>query len=161
MIRFIFAILFALLTVYDLALAAESFDLRGSWMRTNAQEDEKAIQFIQIGETYRAHSQERFVFENGRLSHTIDQSVKIQRAEGTELHGKVDFYDSRGCSFKGLDVLIDIQNERTINVLMTVPRYKFVTYSRAPENRWERPTVFRTECRVLEYVEVAVQLYRL
>jgi len=161
MIRFIFAVLFALLTVYDIALAAESFDLRGSWMRTNAQEDEKAIQFIQIKDTFRTQSQERFVFENGRLSHTIDQSVKIQISEGNELHGTVDFYDSRGCSFKNLDVLVDIQNNQTINVLMTVPRYKFLTYTRTPENRWERPTVIRTECRVLEYVEVAVKLYRL
>ena len=161
MIRFIFAVLFALLTVYDLALAAESFDLRGSWMRSNAQEGEKAIQFIKIGETYRATSQERFVFENGRLSHTIDQSVKIIKLEGSELHGTVDFYDSRGCSFKNLEVLVEFQNEQTVNVLMTVPRYKFLTYTRTPENRWDRPTVLRTECKVLEYVEVAVQLYRL
>lgn len=161
MIRFIFAVLFALLTVYDLALASESFDLRGSWMRTNAQEGERAIQFIAIGDTYRAQSQERFVFENGRLSHTIDQSVKIKKAEGSELHGTVDFFDSRGCSFKDLAVIVDIQNDRTINVLMTVPRYKFVTYSQTPVNRWERPTVLRTECRVLEYVESVVQLYRL
>lgn len=159
MIRFIFAILFALLAVYDLALAA-SFDLRGSWIRSNAQEGERPIQFIKIADTYRSHSQERFVFENGRLSHTIDQSVKIQNSEGTELKGTVDFYDSRGCSFKNLNVLIDIQNDQTINVLMTVPRYKFLTYTRTPANRWERPTVIRTECKVLEYVEVAVQLYR-
>jgi hypothetical protein len=160
MIRFIFAVFFALLTVYNLAFAGESFDLRGSWIRTNAQEGEKPIQFILVADAYRSYSQERFVFENGRLSHTIDQSVKIQKSEGAELNGTVDFYDSRGCTFKNLKVIVDIQNEQTINVLMTVPRYKFVTYSRTPENRWERPTVIRTECRILEYVEVPVQLYR-
>lgn len=160
MIRFIFALLFTFITVYDLALA-ESFDLRGSWMRTNAQEGEKPIQFIQVGEIVRSYSQERFVFPDGRLSYTIDQSVKIQVAEGHVLQGTVDFYDSRGCSFKDLAVVVDIQSYNTINVLMTVPRYKFVTISQAPANRWERPTVLRTECRVLEYVDVPVQLYRL
>jgi hypothetical protein len=160
MIRFIFAVLFALLAVYDLALAG-SVDLRGSWIRSNAQEGEKPIQFIQIANTYRAQSQERFVFDNGRLSHTIDQSVKILITEGPTLNGTVDFYDSRGCSFKNLAVVVEVQNEQTINVLMTVPRYKFRTVSRDPVNRWERPTVIRTECRVLEYVEVAVQLYRM
>lgn len=145
MIRFIFAVFFALLTVYNLAQAGESFDLRGSWMRTNAQEGERAIQFIAIGETFRAQTQERFVYQNGRLSHTIDQSVKIFKSQGNELHGVVDFYDSRGCTFKGLDVLVDIQNYYVVNVLMTVPRYQ----------------VIRGQCNVLEYVESAVQLYRL
>lgn len=160
MIRFIIALLLTFITVYDVALA-ESFDLRGYWMRTNAGEGEKPVQFIKVGNTFRSFTQERHVFENGRLSHTIDQSVKIQEAEGTTLEGTVDFYDSRGCSFKALSVIVDLQGENTINVLMTVPRYKFVTISRTPTNRWERPTVLRTECRVLEYVEVPVQLYRL
>jgi hypothetical protein len=161
MIRFIFAVLFTLFTVYNVAFAADGVDLRGSWLRTNAQEGERPVQFIQVGGMFRSYTQERFVFENGRLSHTIDQSVKIKRSEGPELHGTVDFYDSRGCSFKDLEVVVDVQSSNIINVLMTVPRYKFVTISRTPENRWERPTVLRTECRVLEYVEVPVQLYRL
>lgn len=145
MIRFIFAIFFTLFTVYNLALAGESFDLRGSWMRSNAQEGERAIQFIQIGGTFRAQTQERFVYQNGRLSHTIDQSVKIYASEGNILYGVVDFYDSRGCTFKGLDVQVDVQNFRVVNVLMTVPRYQVV----------------RGQCNLLEYVESAVQLYRL
>lgn len=160
MIRFIFALLFTFITVYDFALA-ESFDLRGSWMRANAQEGEKPVQFLKVGDTFRSYTQERHVFENGRLSHTIDQSVKIKDSGESTLEGTVDFYDSRGCSFKDLKVIVDVQSFNTINVLMTVPRYKYVTISRTPDNRWERPTVLRTECRVLEYVEVPVQLYRL
>lgn len=114
-------------------------------MRSNAQEGERAIQFIQIGGTFRAQTQERFVYQNGRLSHTIDQSVKIYASEGNILYGVVDFYDSRGCTFKGLDVQVDVQNFRVVNVLMTVPRYQVV----------------RGQCNLLEYVESAVQLYRL
>lgn len=157
MIRFAIALLLSLLTIYDLALAG-TFDLGGSWLRSQAGPDEKPIQFISVGTQFRSHSSERFVFENGRLSHTIDQSVKINK---TDLTGTVSFYDSRGCSFKDLDVIVEVQGQDVVNVLMTVPRYKFVTISRTPQNRWERPTVIRTECRVLEYVEVPVQLYRM
>lgn len=159
MIRFTFAILFALLTVYDLAFAGV-VDLQGYWIRTNAQPGERPIQFIRIADSYRAQSQEKF-FEYGRLSYTIDQSVKLPVSAASSFQGTVDFYDSRGCTFKALPVVVEVQNEFTINVLMTVPRYKFLTYTREPSNRWERPTVIRKECKVLEYVESAVQLYRM
>jgi hypothetical protein len=160
MIGLTFSFLFAFLTPYAFACAAESFDLQGFWIRSNARQFERPIQFIRIGTTFRAQTQERFYFENGRLSHTIDQLVKIQMSEGLELHGTVDFFDSRGCSFKNNNLLVDIQNNQTINVLMTVPRYIYQKFTNSPNNNWERPTLIRTDCRILEFVEVAAQLYR-
>lgn len=158
-------------------------DLSGLWGRTNRGHDEKPLNFILVDGAYRYTSQERFVFENGELSHTIDQSVKMTKSDSSALTGTVDFYDSRGCSFKNLAVKAEFQNEDLINILMTVPRYKHVTISAGPHGRrrypvycWDYygqrytcgydwrtlpPRSVTTECRLLEYVEVPVQLERI
>ena len=169
-----------LLLLSHLCLAS---DLSGRWMRAQAPAGEKPINFILVDHFYRFTGQERFVFENGELSHTIDQSVKIAYKSDDSLEGTVDFFDSRGCSFKNLSVKAQLQNPDTLNVLMTVPRYKIVTISagssreeRHPVYCWDhyyqrryvcghewRPSKPRSvthECRLLEYVEVPVQLLR-
>ncbi len=158
-------------------------DLSGLWTRTTGERDQNPVQFILIDGAWRFTSQERFIFEDGRLSHTIDQSVKIQQTNTDFLQGTVDFYDSRGCSFKNLTVKAEFQNADLVNILMTVPRYKYVTISAGPSRSYDRPIYcwyhgypyryryicgyepaprsVTTECRLLEYVEVPVQLERI
>lgn len=161
---------------------ASASDLSGHWNRSNRSHGEKPVHFIFVDGFFRSTSQERFVFENGRLSHTIDQSVKLKVKEDQTIEGTVDFYDSRGCSFKNLAVKGEFQNEDLLNILMTVPRYKFRTITTRPSGqvrvpvycrdyynrrylcgyRWQnRPaTSVRHDCQVLDYVEVPVQLER-
>lgn len=151
MIRFLLAILVTLFTVYDLAFAGQ-YDLAGTWMRAGGTADEKPVLFVPVNGQYHYYSQERFVFPYGRLSHTIDQAVTLP-VSGTEiLRGTVDFYDSRGCSFKAYEVVAQFQGPHVVNILMTVPRYKYVTIT--------TNTSVRHECRLLEKVQVPVQLYR-
>lgn len=167
------------LLISNMTLAS---DLSGLWNRTNRGHGEKPINFIFIDGAYRSNSQERFIFENGRLSHTIDQSVKLVTKDEFTLEGTVDFYDSRGCSFKNLSVKAEFQNEDLVNILMTVPRYQYKTITTRPSGqvrvpvychdyyqrryvcgyRWENraPTSVRHECQLLDYVEVPVQLER-
>ena len=168
-----------LLVLSNLASAAE---LSGHWNRSNRGHGEKPVHFIYVDGFYRSTSQERFIFENGRLSHTIDQSVKVTVKEDLTLEGTVDFYDSRGCSFKNLTVKGEFQNDDLVNILMTVPRYQYRTITTRPSGqvrvpvycsdyynrryvcgyRWENraPTSVRHECQLLDYVEVPVQLER-
>lgn len=173
-------IITCLVFLSPLALAA---DLSGLWEKTFSERVERPVHFILVDGFYRTSSQERFVFESGELSHTINQHVKITPAESELLSGTVDFYDSRGCSFTKLPVKVEFQNEDLVNILMTVPRYKYVTISSGPAGRrrypvyctdyygrsyicsyeWRRlpPRSVRSECQVLEYVEVPVQLERI
>ncbi len=168
-----------LLVISNIAAAS---DLSGRWNRSNRDHHEKPINFIFIDGAYRSNSQERFVFENGRLSHTIDQSVKLIAKDDYTLEGTVDFYDSRGCSFKNLSVKAEFQNEDLVNILMTVPRYKYRTITTRPSGHVRvpvycrdyynhryvcgyrsaprAPVSVRHECQLLEYVEVPVQLER-
>ena len=148
------------------SFAETSFDLSGMWLRSGATSDERPLQFILINKQYHYHGTERFIFEDGRPSHTIEQNVKLSRVSEDVLEGSVDFFDSRGCSFKGLPVKAQFMNENTVNVLMTVPRYKHVTVTRSRDGDRYYPhrrviISSHTECRLLEHVEVPVQLLRM
>ena len=131
--------LFILMFLPAFAIAA---DLSGKWYTENIQDP--PVQFIKVGKVFHFHSQERVIFQDGRPSHTIDQNVTLSRISETEFQGLVSFYDSRGCTFKDLEVMAEFQDDNTLNVLMTVPRYQ---YGR--------------NCLLLETVQVPVQLKRL
>lgn len=171
--------IFTLLISFSVFSAVAS-DLSGQWI--NLQDySAKPVTFIKIKDHFFFHSQEKFVFPDGRLSHTIDQSVKIKVSSEDTLLGTVDFYDSRGCSFNDYDVVVQFQRDDLANILMTVPRYKFVTttvsnqqydrprYCKDPRNPnriyicgREPVVISRTsECRLMEKVEVPVQLQKI
>lgn len=168
----LFPILLGLLTSW-----AQAFELVGFWKNLESP-GEKPLQFIKISNAYHFHSQERFVFPDGAVSHTIDQSVKLVQASETTLTGSVDFYDSRGCSFKNFPVTVEFQNADVASVLMTVPRYQYVTTTVYRPDSYERPRYCRypggiyicgsepvvisrrSECRLLETVEIPVTLER-
>lgn len=139
----------------NVAFAAETFDLRGAWYRSEGYYTEKPIEFVLINEEYRTYTQEQFVNQWRQVLYTIDQTLKLTKSSETTFKGTVDFFDSRGCSFKALPVSGEVQNTNVIGILMTVPRYKFRTVTKAQTGE-----IIRTECRVLEYVEVPVSLYR-
>lgn len=170
--------LFVFISLFSFAAMAS--DLSGQWLNLR-DPSAKPISFIKIKDHYYFHSQERFVFPDGRLSHTIDQSVKIKVSNGNTLEGTVDFYDSRGCSFKDYSVVVEFQREDLANVLMSVPRYKFVTTT-VTNQQYDRPRYCRdpyhpnrvyicgrepvvisrsSECRLMEKVEVPVELQKI
>lgn len=163
------------------AFAHTTFDLAGKWQKTTGTGHEAPVHFIKINGQYHYHGKENYVFQDGRLSHTIDQDVKIHSLNGDMFEGTVSFFDSRGCSYKNLKVTGEFQNESVVNILMTVPRYQVVTVT-TRRNTPARPRYCRvpypgrgyyvcghipevvsrrTECRLLEYVEVPVQLERI
>lgn len=156
-------------------------ELSGNWIKTD-DHSAKPIQFIKVNGQYYFHGQERYVFPDGQLSHTIDQSLKITSFDEVSFKGTVDFFDSRGCTYKDLPVVGEFQNEDVINVLMTVPRYKVVTITTSRNDPYERPRFCplpypqrgyyvcgvqqvilsrRTECQLLENIEIPVQLERM
>lgn len=169
-----------LLTLASSALAQE-FNLSGGWISTHTQE---LVRFIPLENNYHFSSQEKFVFPNGTLSHTIDQHVVLPKISNRSIQGSVDFYDSRGCSFRNLPVQIYFETPEVVNVLMSVPRYVVQRISTGPVNGYHRPVYctapgrygrtpyryicgseyvrpnVRVECRLLEQVETAVQLVR-
>ena len=173
-------VLLILLTLTSSAFAQE-FDLSGNWITANSQ---GFLRFISMENDYHYSSQEKFVFPNRTLSHTIDQHVVIPKIDARSIQGRVDFYDSRGCSFKNLPVKIYFQTPEVVNVLMTVPRYVVQRISTGPVNGYYRPVYctapgrygrtpyqyicgseyvrpnVRVECRLLEHVEIPVQLER-
>ena len=151
MVRFLLALLITFFTVYNLAFAS-TYDLSGTWLRAGGNSDDRPINFVRVGGKYRYHGQERYFFPYGRLSHTIDQSVSLNFTGEDTLSGTVDFYDSRGCSFKAYVVLAEFQGPNVVNLLMTVPRYQYVRITQGANVRYE--------CRLLETVEVPVQIYR-
>ncbi|MES2525962.1 MAG: hypothetical protein V4598_02705 [Bdellovibrionota bacterium] len=125
-------------------------DLSGRWQNS---EDGTIVNFIAINGNLRQYNSANYNYPNGRLAYKIDQAITIPHTGGDRLQGKVDFYDSRGCTFKDLPVFAEFQNENTVNFLLTVPRYKFQTITQGRS--------VRHACRVLEYVEVPVELIRL
>lgn len=174
--------LFLLLSI-PLSSWAIEHDLSGVWLSSNANAD-NPVEFISVDGVYHFYSQETYVFPNQEVSHTIDQSLKIMIEDSSAIVGSVDFYDSRGCSFKDLPVKGEFASADVVNFLVTVPRYKTVRittgptsgyyrpiyctapgrYGRPPyqyicDHEYVRPNV-RVECRLLEYVEVPVQLKR-
>ncbi len=169
-----------LLTLTSSAMAQE-FDLAGNWVSTTSQD---LLRFISMENNFHFSSQERFVFPNRTLSHTIDQHVVIPKSYARSIQGSVNFYDSRGCSFKNLPVKVYFETPEVVNVLMTVPRYVVQRISTGPVNGYYRPVYctapgrygrtphqyicgseyvrpnVRVECRLLEHVELPVQLVR-
>lgn len=142
------------IALFLLSSSAFAYDLGGRWMNTK---DGTVVNFIKVKDTYRQYSSASFTDQWGRLQYKIDQNVVII-ASGTEnLEGSVTFYDSRGCTFKDLPLVVEFQSGNTVSILMTVPRYKFQTITDRTYPR--RPTV-RHNCRVLEYVDVPVELIR-
>lgn len=137
------------------AIAAETFDLRGAWYRLGDHYWEKPVEFILVNGEYRTQSREKFFNRYGQLLYTIDQAVKLTEKAPGKFQGSVDFYDSRGCSFKALPVSGEAQDLNSVGFLMTVPRYKFRTVTKVTTGE-----VIRTECVVLETVESPVTLYR-
>lgn len=131
-----------IILLFSATLFANSFfDLSGKWF-SSRQDNGNMIEFIKVRDSYHFHSQEKFVDREGRRLYTIDQSVKIEAGSGPVLTGTVDFYDSRGCTFKGLSVVVEFQHLNVANILMTVPRYRHIG------------------CEVVEYIDIPVQLFR-
>lgn len=135
-----------------LALAA---DLTGRWRNTG---DGTVVNFLRVGGQIHQYNSSNYTDQWGRLQYKIDQRLTLPATGEERLSGVASFYDSRGCSFKDLPVTLEFQSDVTINVLMTVPRYKFQTLTER-RDRYSPPTV-RTRCRILEYVEVPVELVK-
>lgn len=149
-------------------------ELAGKWRNTT---DGSIISFLSVNQSVYQYSSQKFTYPNGSVAYTIDQAVTLPSTGEDKLEGTVDFYDSRGCSFKDLPVIVEFQDARTVNVLMTVPRYKFQTittgepyyrprYCQGPYGTYicgstrVNPSVSHS-CRVLEYVDVPVELKKL
>lgn len=172
---------FIFLCLISSSFASVFTDLQGNWLRSGSAPDERPVVFIKVNGNYYFHGQDKYVFENGKLSHTIDQSVKVTMISDNFFEGTVDFFDSRGCTYKALKVVGEFVQNDVVNVLMTVPRYKVVTRTVTRNDSRERPrfcpvpypgrgyyvcgtereVISRTtSCELLETVEVPVQLLR-
>ncbi len=152
------------------------YSLSGVWYNV-ADTHAKPIRFIKIGDTFHFNGQEKFLNENGTLAYTIDQTVKLQlTAEGT-ISGSIDVFDSRGCSYKNLPAVGEFTESKEVNLLLTYPRYRVVKITVGPRQPYYRNvycespygyryvcgrervnTHTRTECELLEKVEVPVQI---
>lgn len=144
-----------LAAAFLLSTSAFAHDLSGRWVNTD---DGTVVNFLRIGNEYRQSNTSQYRDQWGRLDYTIQQMMTLPVSSDNTVEGKVSFYDSRGCSFKDLKVVVESRSETSLNVLVTVPRYKFQTITEQ-RDRYSRPTV-RFNCRVLEYVEVPVELSR-
>jgi hypothetical protein len=159
-----------------LSTSAHAFDLAGTWDAGT-----KAVEFIEVEDTLYTQTTERFVFPDGELSHSIQQSFKIAKSTSRIQVGTVDIFDSRGCSFKDLEVKLQFQSADEVNFLITYPRYKIVTITTGPTSGHYRPVYCaspyprgrpyvcgreyvrpsqRQECRLVEYVKTPVTLRR-
>jgi len=163
---------------FSFASMAKDFSLSGIWYNasdTNA----KPIRFIKIGDVFHFTGQERFVNQNGTLSHTIDQTVKLTINGDQTITGIIDVFDSRGCSYKALPAVGEIQGDNEVALLLTYPRYRVVKITVGPTNPYYRNVYCtnyygyryvcgrervqpntRTECELLENVEVPVLIKR-
>lgn len=166
--------------------SAFAFNLEGQWGIQGNEYEEGAVRFMSVDGASFAHTQESFVFPNGNLSHTIDQSVKVTVSPEGKIEGTVDFYDSRGCSYKDYKVSGEFRSNDEVNFVMTIPRYKIVQitvghagyYYDRPLFCWARSAYYpyqsyryicgreqahrstRQECRLVETVQVPVSLLR-
>lgn len=144
-----------IITLLLVSTSAFAHDLAGRWVNT---EDGTVVSFLKIGGEIRQRNTSFYKDQWGRIEYTIEQQLTLPVTGAKRVEGKVTFFDSRGCSFKDLPVVAEFQNESLLNVLVTVPRYKFQTITES-RDRYSRPSV-RYNCRVLEYVEVPVELER-
>jgi len=164
--------------IFSFALLASDFTLNGTWFNVS-DTNSKPIRFIKMGDVFHFTGQERFVYQNGTLSHTIDQTVKLKINGSQTITGTVDVFDSRGCSYKGLPVQGEIQSDNEVALLLTYPRYRVVKITFGPKDPYYRNVYCtnyygyryvcgrerigpntRTECELVEKVEVPVLIKR-
>jgi hypothetical protein len=155
---------------------ATQFSLPGSW-NTGA----NWVEFIEVDGIVYTQTTERFVYPDGELSHTIQQSMKIQKSGAAVQTGTVDIFDSRGCSYADLPVKLQFRTKDVVSFLITSPRYKIVTITTGPTSGYYRPVYCdspyprgnpyicgreyvrpnqRRECRLVEYVQTPITLRR-
>lgn len=178
--------LLTILSVLTLSLSASAQSLEGQWAILGNEAPEALVRFISVDGNYFAHTKETVVFPNGNLSHTIDQSVKLSVKDG-KIEGTVDFFDSRGCSYRDYKVSGEFRSQDEASLVMTIPRYKLVTITTGPTGHyyydrpiycWGRSHYYpyrsyryicgydqairstRTECRLVDTVQVPVALGR-
>lgn len=167
--------LILLLSLISFSTFAQTYE--GDWVTHDGHE----VYFTKVDSTYYSHTEEKFVFPNGNLSHTINQSVKFTVNPEGKIEGSVDFYDSRGCSFRDYKVSGELHSENEMSILMAVPRYQFRRITVGYPGRYYDRPVFcwspyghyryicgyermpqssHTECHLLEKVDVPVTLKR-
>ena len=177
--------LLTILSVLTLSLSASAQSLEGQWAILGNEAPEALVRFVSVDGNFFSHTQESFVFPNGNLSHTIDQSVKLTVKNG-KIEGAVDFFDSRGCSYRDYKVSGEFRSGSEVAMVMTIPRYKLVTITTGPTGYyydrplycWARSPYYpyrsyryicgydqavrstRTECRLVDTVQVPVSLQR-
>jgi hypothetical protein len=171
--KFLFLIILSFLSLNVLAK-----DLSGVWYDASEPHG-KPIRFIKFKDTFQFTGKEKFVFENGSFSHSIDQTVKLKFISENEIEGSIDVFDSRGCTFKNLPAVGEFQNDREVSFILTYPRYNVVKITTGPTNPYYRnvyctnsygyqyicgrervkPSV-RYECKLIENVEVPVLIRR-
>lgn len=162
---------------FSLCTFANDYSLSGAWFNV-AEPTGKPIRFIKIGNTFHFNGQEKFVHTNGALSHTIDQTVKLNVNTDGQISGSIDVFDSRGCSYKSLPAVGEFTDAKEVNLLLTYPRYRVVKITVGPTGPTyrnvycESPYGYRyvcgrervrnantrIECELLEKVEVPVQI---
>jgi hypothetical protein len=172
---FVFIVFF---TNAAISSSIENVDLSGNWYNPS-DENRKPIRFIKFQDTFQFTGQEKFFFEDGSLSHSIDQTVKLKFKSPADLVGEVDVFDSRGCSYKDFPVVGEVHNKNEVTLILTYPRYRVVKITTGPTNPYYRniyctnsygyeyicgrervkPNV-RYECELLEKVEVPVLIRR-
>jgi hypothetical protein len=149
--------------------------LSGVWENT---ETGTSVKFVSINGSDHAQVREDYRNREGQIAYTITQSVRVPHSQSSVRKGEVDFYDSRGCSYKKLPVTFEFSNDYEVNVLMTVPRYKVTnqtTYTNEYRTRYCRsrhgsyyvcgryriPKDIKFTCELIEHVEVPVTLLKI
>lgn len=174
-----------MLLISTLAFGSD-FSLEGVWKFSDG--DGKPVRFVTTSEEVTSLTTQKFVKPDGTLEYKIDQQMSFDVSGAQDQEGVVNFYDSRGCSFENLEVKASFQSPKIINFLITIPRYKVVTYSNGPMNGYwapqyceyqgpirygQHPTSYRyvcgrrfikprkrIDCQLIEYIKVPVQLKR-
>lgn len=165
----------------SLSSFAQSIVMEGKW-RLESDRFSKPLVFMEIDNVTHEYSQEKFMNPNGTLAYTIDQAVKLIPSETGGYEGSVDFFDSRGCSYRDLAIKVEFTSPNGANILMTVPRYKVKKITTGHSSRYDGPLFCqganpypyryvcgrqsdlrstRTECELVETVEIPVRLIRL
>jgi hypothetical protein len=174
------SLLFILLGL-STATFAMNYSLKGKW-RLEGERFSKPLIFMEFDGVTHEYTQQKFVNPNGTLQYTIDQALKLVPSSDGGYEGTVDFYDSRGCSFTDLPVIVSFISKEAVNVLMTVPRYKVLKITTGHSSSYDGPLYCqgvnpypyryvcgrqsdlkstRTECELLETIEVPVRLNRM
>jgi hypothetical protein len=129
-----------LLTVSLLSSSAFAADLAGKWLNTS---DRSVMNFTRIGRDYNEHTTVQYSYPNGLPAYTFAKVLTAHQTSENSLKGKIDFVDSRGCSFRQYPVTLEFKDNNLIHVQMTVPHYQI------------------GGCAVLNYTEISFDLMRL